>query len=79
MTNTENTIEVETTTTTADEGAVLVVTSKVKKLIKETAGLNTSGDVAAALSSVVAQVIVKAVANAKEAGRKTVMARDVAY
>ena len=70
-----NAIEVETTSEVS-EGAVLVVTSKVKKFIKESSGMNTAGDVPEALTTIVAAAISKAVANAKDAGRKTVMARD---
>lgn len=65
-------------TSTTEAATVLVITSKVKKYIKTTAGMNTAGDVAEALTAVVVKTINAAVANAKEAGRKTVMAKDVA-
>jgi histone H3/H4 len=72
----ENTaIEVETTEN-ASEGAVLVVTSKVKKFIKENYGFNTAGDVPEALTTIVVAALNKASASAKDAGRKTIMARD---
>lgn len=70
-----STLEVETTTE-ANEGTVLVVTSKVKKYVKENFGLNTAGDVPEALTKVVAASIATAINNAKQAGRKTLMARD---
>lgn len=54
---------------------VLVVTSKVKKVVKEK-GMNTSGETIAVLSKHVASLLDKAVANAQADGRKTVMARD---
>ena len=75
----ENTTEdtVPNTAEGAESASVLVVTSKVKKYIKTVAGMNTAGDVAEALTGVVTAEIEKAIAKAKEAGRKTVMGRDV--
>lgn len=74
----ENTAQDMTTAETeASEAKVLVVTSKVKKYIKATAGMNTSGDFAEALTVIVEAEIKKAIAKAQEAGRKTVMGRDV--
>lgn len=71
-------IEKEISTTESSEsGTVLVVTSKVKKYIKAAAGMNTAGDVAEALTSVVMKAIDKAITSAKDAGRKTVMAKDI--
>jgi histone H3/H4 len=75
MENTETTTT--TTETSANEGTVLVVTSKVKKFIKEISGMNTAGDVPEALTKLIEVEINKAIAKAKDAGRKTVMARDV--
>lgn len=57
---------------------VLVVTSKVKKLIKEKGGCNTSGETIEMLSKAVEQLCLKGVEAAKADGRKTVMARDIA-
>lgn len=56
---------------------VLVVTSKVKKFIKESGGCNTSAETVAVLSKAVEQLCQKGVDSAKADGRKTVMARDI--
>jgi histone H3/H4 len=56
---------------------VLVVTSKVKKFIKEQGGCNTSAETIAVLSQAVEKLCRKGVENAKADGRKTVMARDI--
>lgn len=56
---------------------ILVVASKVKAYIKEKSGMNTSASVMEALSKVVEQECDKAIANAKDDKRKTVMDRDV--
>lgn len=58
----------------ADE--VLVVVSKLKKYIKERSDMNTSGNVADALSSILRRMCDQAIENAKNEGRKTVMDRD---
>lgn len=55
---------------------VLVVASKVKKLIKEKSGMNTSSSVMEALTAVIARECDKAIANAESDKRKTVMDRD---
>jgi histone H3/H4 len=55
---------------------VLVVASKVKAYIKEKSGMNTSASVMEALSKVIEQACDKAIENAKEEKRKTVMDRD---
>lgn len=54
----------------------LVVVSKVKKYIKESTGMNTSSNVMDELSRIVKKEIEKAVQNAKNDHRKTVMDRD---
>ncbi len=54
----------------------LVVVSKVKKYIKNNAGMNTSSTVMDQLSKIVELEIQKAVENAKGDNRKTVMDRD---
>lgn len=54
----------------------LVVVSKVKKYIKNKAGMNTSATVMDHLSKIVEKEIEKAVQNAKNDNRKTVMDRD---
>lgn len=60
----------------SESGAVLVVTSKVKKFIKDVSSMNTAGDVPEALTKIVEVELQKAITKAKNAGRKTVMARD---
>lgn len=55
---------------------VLVVASKVKNLIREKSGMNTSATVMEALTKFVEQECMKAIENAKSDGRKTVMDRD---
>ena len=56
---------------------VLVVTSKVKKYIKEKSGFNTSATTIEALSNMVQKICDQAIQKAGEDGRKTVMDRDV--
>lgn len=56
---------------------VLVVTSKVKKIIKEQGDCNTSGETIDVLSKAVEALCRRGVENAKADGRKTVMARDI--
>lgn len=56
---------------------VLVVTSKVKKHIKENGECNTSGETIDALSKAVEALCRRGIENAKADGRKTVMARDI--
>lgn len=56
---------------------VLVVTSKVKKYIKESGNCNTSAETIAVLSEAVERLCRKGVESAKTDGRKTVMARDI--
>jgi hypothetical protein len=61
----------------AGEGEVLVVVSKVKKYIRDRSGFNTSDSVSAVLSARLRQLCDQAIEEAKIAGRKTVMDRDV--
>ena len=56
---------------------VLVVTSKVKKYIKDNGGCNTSGETIDVLSKAVERLCEKGFEAAKSEGRKTVMARDI--
>lgn len=56
---------------------VLVVTSKVKKFIKENGECNTSSETIDALSKAVEALCKRGIENAKADGRKTVMARDI--
>ena len=55
----------------------LVVTSKIKKLIREKAGFNTSAELIDALSQKVEQICVNAIERAKADKRKTVKGRDL--
>lgn len=56
---------------------VLVVTSKVKKFIKEQGDCNTSKETVDVLSEAVEKLCRKGFESAKADGRKTVMARDI--
>ncbi len=58
---------------------VLVVTSKIKKMIKEQGDCNTSGETIQVLSDAVAALCKRGIENARADGRKTVMARDVNF
>jgi histone H3/H4 len=56
---------------------VLVVTSKVKKYIKDKGDCNTSSETIEVLSKAVEALCEKGIESAKADGRKTVMARDI--
>jgi histone H3/H4 len=56
---------------------VLVVTSKVKKFIKENGQMNTSAETIDVLSKAIELLCKKGIESAKSDGRKTVMARDI--
>lgn len=56
---------------------ILVVSSKLKKLIKEEGGMNTSSTAIEALSKKVENLAKEAIQKAKADGRKTVMDRDI--
>ena len=56
---------------------VLVVTSKVKKYIKDSGDCNTSSETIDVLSKAVERLCEKGMEAAKADGRKTVMARDI--
>ncbi len=56
---------------------ILVVSSKIKKLIKEQ-GMRTSADAIESLSNMVAAKAKEGVEKAKAAGKKTVQASDLA-
>jgi histone H3/H4 len=55
---------------------ILVVVSKVKKMIKDKYGMNTSSSATEALTKVVLNACETAARNAQADGRKTVMDRD---
>ncbi len=59
------------------EADTLVVTSKVKKFIKEKGEMNTSAETIEVLSKAVERLCAKGIESAKADGRKTVMARDI--
>jgi len=59
------------------EVEVLVVTSKVKKLIKEKGEMNTSAATVEILSKAIEKLCLKGIESAKADGRKTVMDRDI--
>ncbi len=65
--------------TSADqvETETLVVTSKVKKLVRERSGFNSSQCFVDALTRKVVEESLKGIERAKAAGRKTVMGRDL--
>jgi histone H3/H4 len=56
---------------------ILVVTSKVKKFIKEKSEMNTSAETIDVLSKAIEKLCAKGIESAKADGRKTVMARDI--
>ena len=56
---------------------ILVVTSKVKKFIKESGSCNTSGETIEVLSKAVEALCRRGIESAKNDGRKTVMGRDI--
>ena len=58
------------------DSEVLIVISKLKKYIKTKSGMNTAGNVAPALSALIAQLCDDAMARAEKDRRKTVMDRD---
>lgn len=56
---------------------ILVVTSKIKKLIKEKGDMNTSAATIEILSKAIERLCLKGIESAKADGRKTVMDRDI--
>jgi len=56
---------------------ILVVASKVKKLIKDKSGFNTSAEILEVLSQRVENLCASAIEKAKADGRKTVKGRDL--
>jgi len=59
------------------EKEVLVVASKVKKYIKKTGGLMTSATAIERFSDRLREICDKAIENAKNSKRKTVMDKDI--
>lgn len=74
-----NTVPVTENNQNQEEFAVdtLVVVSKVKNFIRERSGMNTSQCCIDALTQKVCRDALQAIEKAKEAGRKTVMGRDI--
>ncbi len=64
-------------TSSLDKVETLVVVSKVKQLIRDQSAMNTSQCAIDALTEKVVQECLRAIENAKVAGRKTVMGRDI--
>lgn len=60
----------------SDDKEVLVVVSKLKNHIRQESGMNTAGNVPAAISEIIRSLCSQAIENAKSDGRKTVMDRD---
>ncbi len=61
----------------ADEKEVLVVISKLKNYIRSKSDMNTAGSVAEVLSDRIRTLCDRAIQNAREDGRQTVMDRDL--
>lgn len=61
---------------TTDGKETLVVVSKLKNYVRDTAGMNTSANVVPVLSEMIRKWCDTAIQNAKNDGRKTVMDRD---
>lgn len=66
----------ERPTQTKIEKEILVVVSKLKGYISNTSEMNTSADVMEKLSDHLRELCDRAIKNAQNSGRKTVMARD---
>ena len=56
---------------------ILVIASKVKKLIRERSGMNTSSELLEALTQKVELLCLEAIDKARADGRKTVKGRDL--
>lgn len=60
-----------------EQTSTMIVVSKVKGFIRERAGLNTSKCAVDALSKKVMEEAIKGIERAKDAGRKTLMGKDI--
>ena len=58
------------------DSEVLVVVSKLKKYVKDKAGMSTAANVAPVLSEKIRELTDRAIENAQASKRKTVMDRD---
>ena len=61
----------------SEDKEVLIVVSKLKNYIRSQSDMNTSGSVAEVLSDRIRALCDRAIQNAREDGRKTVMDRDL--
>jgi histone H3/H4 len=61
----------------SDETDILVVISKFKQYVKDVSGFQTSATVFPVLSDLLRMLADKAIANAQQEGRKTIMDRDI--
>jgi histone H3/H4 len=60
-----------------EDKEILIVISKLKNYIRSKSDMNTAGSVAEVLSDRIRVLCDRAIQNAKEDGRKTVMDRDL--
>lgn len=74
--NDENTAEASNSEPSNSGDEVLIVVSKLKNYIRAKSEMNTSGAVAAKLSSIIRGLCDAAIERAKSDNRKTVMDRD---
>ena len=74
--NVDSTLTLKTFLCIGETMEILVVASKVKKLIKEQGGLSTSSGVFESLTKQVEGKCLEAIENATKAKRKSVMDRD---
>ena len=79
MSETENTASEIGSATSSEmsDADTLVVVSKVKKYVRAQSGLNTGQCAIDALTRKVIEEISRGVENARKAGRKTLMGRDI--
>ena len=66
-----------TPSTESNTADTLVVVSKVKRMIRERSGLNTSQCCIDALTNKIVQMATAGIESAKAGGRKTVMGKDI--
>lgn len=74
--NNSSTAKAAITNKSAMSDEVLIVVSKTKQFIKDLSDMNTSEEVNQVLSDLIRRECEKAIASARNDGRKTVMARD---
>jgi hypothetical protein len=69
--------EQELSTATVNDEDILIVVSKFKQYVKDTSDMQTSANIFPALSDLVRSLADKAMASARQEGRKTIMDRDL--